>query len=138
MTIIAIIVKSYFFILLGIGGVALLLFSLGLSLILKVARRSTVNVSAEKKDPVITVAAPVVQSASQQRIKPETAEADLIEEQSDIEAIAGEDPMTTQLDLARAYLESGKSQLAKIILEVVAEKGSDTHQDEAQRLLSTI
>lgn len=56
----------------------------------------------------------------------------------DIRAIAGDDIMTTQLDLGRAYIEMGKKQLAKKILTHVFENGTDLHKLEADRLLKTI
>jgi FimV-like protein len=57
---------------------------------------------------------------------------------ADINAIAGEDVMATQLDLARAYIETGKASLAKKILEYVAEKGDLSQQQEARDLLGYI
>ena len=55
----------------------------------------------------------------------------------DINAIAGEDVFATQLDLARAYIETGKAQLAKRILEYVIEKGSAQQRQEARNLLGS-
>lgn len=54
----------------------------------------------------------------------------------DIKAIAGDDVMTTQLDLARAYLEMGKHQLAKQILHHVVAHGSALQQQEAHELIA--
>lgn len=56
----------------------------------------------------------------------------------DIKAIAGEDVMTTQLDLARAYIEMDNKQLAKKILEEVLEHGDQFHKQEAHALISTL
>lgn len=56
---------------------------------------------------------------------------------SDLHAIAGDDVMATQLDLARAYIETDKKDLAKKILNTVIKNGSVPQQDEAQRLLSS-
>lgn len=56
----------------------------------------------------------------------------------DIKAIAGDDVMTTQLDLARAYIEMDKKQLAKKILEHVIENGDMTHKREANALILTL
>lgn len=50
-------------------------------------------------------------------------------------AIAGDDVMATQLDLARAYLETGSEKLAKTILKTVAKAGSPAQRLEAKRLL---
>jgi FimV-like protein len=46
--------------------------------------------------------------------------------------------MATQLDLARAYIETGKKQLAKKILEHVITQGDHVHQEEARNLLGFI
>lgn len=51
---------------------------------------------------------------------------------------AGEDEITTQLDLARAYIETGKQNLAKTILHSVISQGNVTQQEEAQQLLSVL
>lgn len=56
----------------------------------------------------------------------------------DIKAIAGDNVITTQLDLARAYIEMGKKQLAKKILEHVVAHGNSVQQHEAQELIATI
>jgi FimV-like protein len=56
----------------------------------------------------------------------------------DLGAIAGDDVMATQLDLARAYLEADHKQLAKEILLSVLNEGSSTQRQEAQQLLSTL
>jgi FimV-like protein len=56
----------------------------------------------------------------------------------DLRAIAGEDVFSTNLDLARAYLEGGRYQAAKSILETVLQQGNSSQQQEAQNLLSLI
>lgn len=56
---------------------------------------------------------------------------------SDFDAIAGDDVMATQLDLARAYVEADKSSLAVPILESIISQGSNEERQEAKRLLST-
>jgi FimV-like protein len=56
----------------------------------------------------------------------------------DINAIAGDDVIATQLDLARAYIETGRKQLAKKILIYVLTQGTVNQQQEAQRLLGFI
>ncbi len=53
----------------------------------------------------------------------------------DLNAIAGDDVHATQLDLARAYLETGNAALAKSILKSVAKLGSAKQREEAKRLL---
>lgn len=56
----------------------------------------------------------------------------------DIRAIAGEDMMATQLDLARAYIEVGKLHLAQQILDHVSRHGTLTQHQEAEQLLNTL
>ncbi|TAK71526.1 MAG: hypothetical protein EPO11_11215 [Gammaproteobacteria bacterium] len=56
----------------------------------------------------------------------------------DFSAIAGDDVVATQLDLARAYIETGRKLLAKKILEHVVEQGTDVQQNEARTLLGLI
>lgn len=56
----------------------------------------------------------------------------------DMQAIAGDDVFTTQLDLARAYIELGHQKLAKQILEHVINQGDDNQKQAAQALLSTL
>jgi FimV-like protein len=53
----------------------------------------------------------------------------------DIRAIAGDNVLTTQLDLARAYIEIGKKKLAKKILEHVIENGNLGQRQAAQKLM---
>jgi FimV-like protein len=98
-----------------IGAAGLLAFMLGLGRVLKKSRQSVVIVPAPNNPPskfVLTA--------------------------KDISCIAGDDVMATRLDLARAYLETGKRKLAKQILESVAKQGSHTQQEEALYLLSTL
>lgn len=52
--------------------------------------------------------------------------------------IAGDDVIATQLDLARAYLETGSAILAKTILKAVVKQGSATQREEAKRLLNHV
>jgi FimV-like protein len=56
----------------------------------------------------------------------------------DIKAIAGEDMLDTQLDLARAYIEIGKIRLAKKILDHVAQHGNSGQQRAAYQLMTTL
>ncbi|MHB1947734.1 MAG: FimV/HubP family polar landmark protein [Gammaproteobacteria bacterium] len=56
----------------------------------------------------------------------------------DIKAIAGEDVMSTQLDLARAYIEMDKKQLAKKILDHVCDHGDHLQMQEAKRLMAAL
>jgi FimV-like protein len=56
----------------------------------------------------------------------------------DYNAIAGDDVLATQLDLARAFIETGQAVSAKRILKSVVANGSTLQQQEAQRLLSSL
>jgi FimV-like protein len=56
------------------------------------------------------------------------------EELHHMNAIAGDDVITTQLDLARAYIETGRKQLAVQILDYVIEHGNPDQQQEAKQL----
>ncbi len=57
---------------------------------------------------------------------------------SDIRAIAGDDMIATQLDLARGYIEMSKSNLAKKILKHVTEHGTPHQQQQAAILMNSI
>lgn len=57
---------------------------------------------------------------------------------ADLAAIAGEDIILTQLDLAKAYIEAEKGELAKNILREVINQGSVAQKNEAKQLLKTI
>jgi FimV-like protein len=56
----------------------------------------------------------------------------------DVSAIAGDDVLTTQLDLARAFIETGRKPSAQKILIQVLEQGSLEQQQEAQQLMNHI
>jgi FimV-like protein len=56
----------------------------------------------------------------------------------DFESMAGDDVVTTQLDLARAYIEMGKKHLAKSILFNVTKQGKADQQQEARQLLNSL
>lgn len=56
----------------------------------------------------------------------------------DVQAFAGEDPITTQLDLVRAYLEMDKKDAAKEVLQSVIRHGSPSQKDEATRLIAQL
>jgi FimV-like protein len=119
-----IIIQSYTSILYAIGAVSLLLFSVGLYFILRLTK-------GKKPETLIQMVQAQHKPAPIDKILlPDTA--------SDVSTISGEDPMATQLDLARAYIETGKQQFAKIILAAVIKEGNNTYQEEAKRLLSSM
>lgn len=55
-----------------------------------------------------------------------------------VTAIAGDDVIATQLDLARAYIEMGKRSLAKTLLHYILQEGSSVQQQEAKHLLGLL
>lgn len=57
---------------------------------------------------------------------------------NDFSAIAGDDVIATQLDLARAYIETNNKQNAKKILKVVIHQGNQSQKEEARTLLGLI
>lgn len=114
------ILQSYLTIILSITLGAIGFFSLGVYFIIK--------------KPKLKKSVPLKQQATE----PLEVVEDKNVAMSHLEAIAGEDVLATQLDLARAYLETGRTQLARTILESVILQGSSQHQQEAQQLLSSI
>lgn len=71
-------------------------------------------------------------------VKPKSMPATLAQTEFHLEAIAGDNIISTQLDLARAYIEIGKHDLAKKILKGVATQGSIAQKNEARTLLGLI
>jgi len=49
-----------------------------------------------------------------------------------------DDPVDTKLDLARAYLDMGDSEGARLMLDEVIAEGSQMQKDTARRILSDI
>lgn len=107
---ISLLIKSYLTLLVSVGAGSLLLFVLGLYFIFKRPRASVAAVVEIKADAFLA--------------------------DHDLSAIAGDDVFATQLDLALAYIETGKKQSAKNILDAILKQGSAPQQAEAQRLLS--
>lgn len=56
----------------------------------------------------------------------------------DITAIAGDDIIATQFDLARAYIETGNGSQAKNILKSIVAQGNAEQRQEAKHLLSLL
>jgi FimV-like protein len=56
----------------------------------------------------------------------------------DIHFIAGDDVVSTQLDLAKAYIEMDRKKLAKKMLHDVIEQGSNLQQQQARQLLDAL
>ena len=119
------IVQSYFTMLLSVGIGSSIIFIFGIYLLFKTS--------------------PVQQKEAPSQLetipdKQQIAIADHVDETKppDISAIAGDDRLATQLDLARAYIETDKHLLAKNILSLVLAQGSAVQQQEAQQLLSNL
>jgi FimV-like protein len=56
----------------------------------------------------------------------------------DIENVTGNDVLETQLDLARAYIETGRTALARNMLRNVAANGAPAQKQAAEELLATV
>lgn len=104
------IVKSYFSILFAVCASCLSILLLGIYLILRKNVRE-VRRNFAKIEPAVD---------------------------EDIHAIAGDDLFSTQLDLARAFIESGKDQFAKKILESIVADGNLEQQEQAKLLLGEL
>jgi FimV-like protein len=58
--------------------------------------------------------------------------------QADIHAVAGDDVLSTQLDLAKAYIEMNQKKIASEMLNAILKKGSNRQKDEARHLISSL
>jgi FimV-like protein len=68
----------------------------------------------------------------------ETNKPDILSKKINYGSMAGEDVMTTQLDLARTYIEMGDVDHAKNILKTVIQDGNSEHKKIAKELLVTM
>ena len=112
-------IKNYLFLFITIGIIVILLLIIGMFFILKsfkkpqqISSHLTNNIKSSNNKPQITA--------------------------SDIRAIAGEDELTTQLDLARAYIEVGKKQLAQKMLNYIVQQGTNHQQQQARELMGLL
>jgi len=103
------ILKSYWVLLLSVGMSSLFIFMLGLYFIFRKAFIVLPKIEMSKES---------------------------YHNDHDLSAITGDDIMTTQLDLARAYLETDRKSLAIQILKYVIQKGNSDQQHEAQQLMN--
>ena len=124
---IELIINTYLIVLISIGLISLVIFIIGFSLIFKFTY---------KKNQPIQVNGIKGIAKNNQAIKQEKSSLTITSH--DIKAIAGDDIVATQLDLARAYMETGKKSLAKKMLEYVAKQGNITQQKEAHSLLTQL
>lgn len=149
------ILESYFAILLPVGISAALILIVGLYFILRPRPKSLsspqFDATSVKQDLAKNAASfetrqnifPLQQARERANEKKQISTSSkqpssLTVTSNDISAIAGDDVLSTQLDLGRAYIETGRKHLAKKILEHVAEQGSDVQQTEARKLLGLI
>lgn len=116
-------IKSYFGILISLGVSALFILFFGLRFIFSSKRKE------KKQPPVLTLVKESVHFLPRSDKTAITS--------SDLQAIAGDDVVDTQLDLARAYLETGRHELAQKLLQSILTTGSAADRQEAQRLLSS-
>src|SRR5262245_38264251 len=75
----------------------------------------------------------ILQKLSPPEEKPDKKVADNLISPPDLCAIAGDDKIATQLDLARAYLETNHKSLAKQLLTSILLQGNYEQQKEAKR-----
>lgn len=61
-----------------------------------------------------------------------------LENEADLTSIAGDDVIATQLDLARAYIETNNKKIAKKILRLVLNQGNKVQKEQARALLGLI
>ena len=78
----------------------------------------------------------ILKTARQYRMAAEANRLIHATEHSDMHAVAGEDVVAAQLDLARAYIEMGNKPQAASLLAKLNGQGSDRQQQEARRLLA--
>ncbi len=81
---------------------------------------------------IIVMTAPKEKIATQTKITPPLAT------NKDITAIAGEDVISTQLDLAKAYIEMDQHELAKKILKDALKSGSTDQRQKARELFEAL
>lgn len=113
------ILNTYLYVFLFIMFGAIFILSAGLYLIFR-KKETPINVIHDRKNDIVTLhRKPSAVAISSQ----------------DFNAISGDDVLATQLDLARAYIETGRISLAKKILLHVSEQGKVAQQREAENLL---
>lgn len=117
---ILIFIKSYLLLFIIIGLVSTLLFIGGVFFIIKLFRSSS-HQYASHPAPNQNISHHKTQITS-----------------ADIRAIAGEDELSTQLDLARAYIDVGKKQLAQKMLNHILQQGSIMQQQAARELMGLL
>ncbi len=87
---------------------------------------------------VVIVSAPKKKSRAVKISKSSIDLNNTVPSSKDMSAIAGEDVMTTQLDLAKAYIEMGKQDQAKRILKNTLNTGNALQKTAAKQLLESL
>ena len=126
---IKLLIQAYAGLLTSIAVVALCCFVLGVYVILRLFATP-----ANTRKQILTE--PMAQPVTVANAKTKSLTAKQLLQ--DLTAIAGEDILLTQLDLAQAYIDSGKKDLAKNILNNVLAQGSAAYKQEAKQLLNCI
>jgi FimV-like protein len=138
---ISLIIKHYLTLFISVGIGAVFIFALGVYAIIRIFYFSAKQ--TPKVEPVLTIhnealPAGLKSSSSMSSMSSLSLSTDIHFGAQDLVAIAGDDLMATQLDLARAYIESGNNKQAKTLLNNVISQGSATQQQEANHLLNTV
>ena len=146
---IELIIKSYLTLILSISCGCILLFILGLIFIFrKIGKSSSTilinntveEIQFEHEKPLADFLKQKLDNDQGTNHLPNVPEdrAPHSSESPDFSAFAGDNLISTQLDLARAYVETGKKILAKKILQDVLQQGNPIQKQEAQQLLHFI
>ena len=132
---ITLIIKSYLTIFISVGLGCLFLFLMGLFFIFK-RKTKTLSIETTAEEVQFLHEAPLapVSLSTTQTVPERLASNDIVSK--DFSAIAGDNVFATQLDLARAYIETGKKVLATNILHDVLAQGSYSQKQEAAQLLN--
>jgi len=131
---IALIIKSYLTILLSIAIGCFALFCAGIYFIYKSNVRKR-NRPAEIVEPIVS---PVLQTESNIKSIHRDVPDEITQSRESLSSIAGDDIVATQLDLSRAYIETGQLSAAKPLLQSVMQSGNDLQKKEAEHLLKQV
>lgn len=129
---ISIILKCYLTILISVGAGSLFLFITGLYFIFtrvgnksKQARLKSIQLAkAYKSDEIIET--------------DKIYKLDSFNANQDLSSISGDDIISTKINLARAFIETGNKNSAKSILRGISKQGNADQQQEAKRLLQLL
>lgn len=126
---ISLILKCYLTILISVGMGSLFLFMTGLYFIFTRVGKSPKQ--AKLKAVELAKTYKTEQLVEDSKIR----KLDRFNANQDLSSIAGDDIISTKIDLARAFIETGNKNSAKSILRGISKQGSADQQQEAQRLL---